>query len=74
MSKLKFVVPALILTAGFAVTTMTSYAKPEYSKKEKKGCTYCHIMQGKKELNDVGKCYGENEHSLATCAPAAKKS
>jgi hypothetical protein len=47
-------------------------AKPEYTKKEKKGCTTCHVAQGKKELNDVGKCYGEKK-SLVTCEPKSEK-
>ena len=50
---IKLLIPALILTASFAVTTSSSFAKPEYSKKEKKGCTYCHVTQGKKEVNDM---------------------
>jgi len=30
-------------------------AKPEYTKKEGKACTYCHTKAGSKELNDAGK-------------------
>lgn len=33
------------------------YAKPEFAKKEKKACTFCHAKAGSKELNDVGKYY-----------------
>ena len=47
---------------------MTSYAKPEYTKKEKKGCTFAMSTQGKKDLNDAGKCYAEHDHSLDACA------
>ncbi len=65
----KYSLPALIALSGFGLSSVNSYAKPEYSKKEKKGCTYCHVSAGKKDLNDVGKCYGEHDHSLASCSP-----
>jgi hypothetical protein len=49
-----------------------STAKPEYAKKEGKGCKYCHVAAGKPDLNDTGKCYKANDHSLAKCkAPSA---
>ncbi|HEY4684293.1 MAG TPA: hypothetical protein VIH17_13725 [Candidatus Acidoferrales bacterium] len=49
-----------------------SHAKPEYSKKESKACTYCHIKMGTKELNDAGKCYAKHNHSLEGCKAEAK--
>jgi hypothetical protein len=67
MSKLKFVVPAVILAAGFvALTTEVSYAKPEYTKAEKKACTFCHVdsKAKPKELTDAGTYYKEHNHSL----------
>jgi hypothetical protein len=58
--------------AGFGTTRVS--AKPEYTKKEGQKCTYCHVAAGSKELNDTGKCYAKNDHSLKTCkAPDAKK-
>ena len=39
-------------------------AKPEYTKKEKKSCTYCHVSASSKELNDAGKYYAAHDHSL----------
>jgi hypothetical protein len=48
-------------------------AKSEYSKKEGKKCTYCHVKTGSKDLNDTGNCYKEKKHSLEGCpAPEAK--
>jgi hypothetical protein len=70
--KLLFVfVFTLIIVASF------SLAKPEYSKKEAKdgknlACTYCHVKTGSKDLNDVGKCYAKNDHSLAKCGEKTK--
>lgn len=40
--------------------------KAEYTKKEGKSCTTCHVKAGSKELNDVGKCY-EKGKSLKEC-------
>ena len=37
-----------------------SQAKPEFSKKESKTCTVCHVKLGSKELNDTGKYYQEH--------------
>jgi hypothetical protein len=74
MKTLKLVLPATILLAGFMVCATSSYGKPEYAKKEKKACVYCHTAAGKKDLNDVGKCYQKSDHSLEKCpAPPAKK-
>ena len=73
MRALKLIVPAALLTAGFMICTTASYGKPEYMKKEGvKSCTVCHSkMEAKdlmaKNLNETGKCYAENDHSLAKC-------
>jgi len=73
MRVLKVAIPAVLLSAGFFVCTSNSYGKPEYMKKEGvKSCTVCHgKMEAKenmaKNLNDTGKCYAENDHSLAKC-------
>ena len=48
-----------------------SKAKPAYAAKEGKKCTYCHVTAGKPDLNATGKCYKENNHSLAKCAAPA---
>ena len=64
MRILKFAVPAVILSAGLMVTTTASFAKPEFAKKEKKGCAFCHVKAGAKELNEAGKYYKEHKFSL----------
>jgi hypothetical protein len=69
LSTLKFAIPTFFIAACLVLTSPSSQAKPEYTKKEKRGCTTCHITQGKKELNDTGKCYAEHDHSLDACAP-----
>jgi hypothetical protein len=72
MRTLKLAVPSAILLAGFLVCTTASFGKPEYAKKEGKTCTFCHVKAGQKDLNDVGKCYQKNDHSLAKCSDAKK--
>jgi len=71
MSKLflKITVPMILILGGLIMTTSVSFGKAEYTKKEKKGCTYCHTTASSKELNAVGKCYAEHNHSLEGCAP-----
>ncbi len=65
MNKLKFILPALILVGGLVSSTV-SFGKPEYTKKEKKTCIYCHTKAGSKDLNKVGECYAK-KHSLEGC-------
>jgi len=75
MRTLKLAIPAGIVMAGFLLCTTAASGKPEYMKKEGvKSCTVCHVKVGapdamKKDpnLNDVGKCYAANDHSLAKC-------
>lgn len=66
---MKFAIPAFVLLLGAMVGTSLSYGKAEYTKKEKKGCTYCHVKANSKELNDAGKYYKEHDHSLEGYQP-----
>jgi len=68
MRILKLAIPSLLVMAGFVVCTTATYGKPEYAKKEGKSCVTCHTKMGSKELNETGKCYAANDHSLAKCA------
>jgi len=70
MSRLtRWVLPPVLLAAGVMLFSPISLAKPDYMKKEKKSCTYCHVAPDKKGLNEVGKCYAEHGHSLDQCKP-----
>lgn len=64
MAPMKLVIPAFVLFLGIIATSTFSSAKPEYTKKEKKGCSFCHVSSSSKELNDAGKYYKEHDHSL----------
>lgn len=69
MFRMKFVVPAIVLFSGLLVCSKLSYAKPEYTKTEKKACTYCHVTVKSKELNEAGKYYKDHNHSLEGYVP-----
>jgi cytochrome c551/c552 len=72
MRTLKLTLPAAILAAGFLVCNVSSYGKPAYATKEKKGCTFCHekMLTGpamkdmKDNLIEAGKYYAAHDHSL----------
>lgn len=74
MRHLKLAAPAAILFGGILLCTSSVYGTPDYAKKEKKACTYCHTKMSSdkaemaKSLNDTGNCYKTNDHSLAKCA------
>lgn len=68
---LKSAIPAAILTSGLLWASLTpSYAKPEYATKEGKACAYCHVTEGKPELNAAGNFYAAHNHSLEGYTPA----
>jgi cytochrome c553 len=64
MHTLKLAIPAAVLMAGFLAFTSASYGKPDYAKKEKQTCTFCHVKAGQKDLNAAGKYYQAHDHSL----------
>jgi hypothetical protein len=74
MRTFKFAIPVAVLMAGLFVCTSLSFGKNEYTKKEKKGCTFCHVSAGSKDLNDAGKYYKNHNNSLEGYTPPAKKS
>lgn len=63
-----------LLIGGLTLSATLMFGKAEYSKTEKKGCNFCHvdIKKAPKELNDVGKCYAKNDHSLKGCEEKVK--
>ena len=64
---MKIAATCAILVAGLIAASMSSFAKPEYSKKEGGAkCVVCHTAMGKKDLNDVGKCY-KDKKDLKAC-------
>lgn len=63
---------AIAMAAGMALLSGNLQATKKYADETKQKCVYCHTKMGSKELNDVGKCYKTNNHSLDKCkAPSA---
>ncbi|HKE20981.1 MAG TPA: hypothetical protein VKB88_01250 [Bryobacteraceae bacterium] len=67
MSRLKLIVPAVILLGGFLVCATASFGKSDYAKASKKACVYCHekTVADKAEMNKnltaAGKYYAEHK-------------
>jgi hypothetical protein len=74
MKNLKFGIPLAVVLAGFLASSMLSFAKPEFTKKTGKPCTFCHVdVKAKpKELKDAGKYFKEHG-SLEGYKPADAK-
>lgn len=62
----KYAAPAAILASGLLLSTVSSYAKPEFTKQTKKACTFCHVdaKTKPKELKPAGKYFKEHNNSL----------
>jgi hypothetical protein len=68
MSKLKYILPAVVLVGGLMMSATVSFGKPEFTKKEKKACSFCHSTKtpSAKDLNKVGECYKKTQ-TLVGC-------
>lgn len=60
--------PLAILTAGCFLFTTDSPAKPDYTRRTNKDCTFCHPPDSR-QLNEAGRYYQEHKNSLAGYAP-----
>ncbi|MBI4877298.1 MAG: hypothetical protein HY822_21945 [Acidobacteria bacterium] len=72
MRKLKYALPLVIFAGALVSSSTLSFGKAEYTKKEKKGCVFCHVKANSKELNDAGKYY-EKKKTLDGDQAAEKK-
>ncbi|HBY63376.1 MAG TPA: hypothetical protein DEH78_26430 [Solibacterales bacterium] len=65
MKLVRILVPGLILAVGGLVIFSTpTFGKADYTKKEKKACSFCHTNakpKDGKDLNDAGKHYEKNK-------------
>jgi len=68
---LHWILPAGILAAGLLCDSATSWAKPEYSRRTKKDCAFCHPPNSW-NLNDAGKYFRDHHYSLNGYKPPAK--
>ena len=59
---------------ALVVGARPTYAKPEYTRKTSKDCSFCHQPPGY-NLNDAGRYYADHNHSLkGYTAPKPKAS
>ena len=67
MQHLKLAIPAVILLGGFVVCSTAASGKAEYTKQEKKACSFCHTVVAPKDadsaksLTDAGKYYKDHK-------------
>ena len=66
---LRLFAPAAILAAALFINSTASFGKPEYTKKEKKPCAYCHLTSTSKDLNETGMYYRDHGHSFEGYQP-----
>jgi hypothetical protein len=60
--------PAVVLAAGFFLRPAPTIARPDYTRRTKQDCSYCHLPGGW-NLNDAGH-YFEKHRSLNGYQPA----
>ncbi len=66
MTSCVFVVFVFVISAA-----VLAFAKPEYTRKTSKDCSFCHQPPGY-NLNDAGKYYADHNHSLKGYVPPPK--
>ncbi|MBK5290604.1 MAG: hypothetical protein JJE04_02785 [Acidobacteriia bacterium] len=72
MKAIKLVLPMSALLVGLLLNVNMSMGKVDYTKKEKKPCTTCHVTAKSKDLNDTGKYYEKHKSLDGYKAPDKK--
>lgn len=65
---MKLLAPAVILAAGLLLSVRISPAKPEYTRRTKRDCEFCHPPDSRK-LTPAGEYYREHGNSLEGYRP-----
>jgi hypothetical protein len=65
---LKLIAPVGIIAAGLCFSATTSWAVPEFARKTKKECSFCHPPDSW-NLTEAGKYYREHKYSLEGYKP-----
>ena len=60
---------AVLATAAMLFTPSPGNAKPEYSRRTKKECAYCHPKDSF-DINEAGKYFRDHNHSLEGFKPS----
>jgi len=64
-----FIVAAGLVLAASVFDAKVSVAKPEYSRRTKKECGYCHPKDSW-DVNEAGKYFRDHQHSLEGFKPS----
>ena len=64
----RLIVPVGIVAAGLFFSAATSWAVPEFARKTKKECSFCHPPDSW-NLTEAGKYYREHKYSLEGYKP-----
>lgn len=70
MTRIPKLFPALGLTAAFFVSALPSLARPDYTRRTKQECAYCHPPGGW-YLNDAGKYFRDHRNLEGFVPPPA---
>ena len=65
---MKSIVPALVLTTGLVLSVKISPAKPEYTRRTRKDCQFCHPPDSRK-LTPAGEYFRDHGNSLKGYRP-----
>ena len=65
---LALIAPAGLVMAAVLFNANTSLAKPEYSRRTKKECAFCHPPNSW-DVNEAGKYFRDHQHSLEGFKP-----
>jgi|GEM_PF-916213 len=65
---MKGLIPSLVLTAGLVLSAKISPAKPEYTRRTRKDCEFCHPPDSRK-LTPAGEYFREHKNSLKGYQP-----
>lgn len=72
MTRMPRLLPALGLTAAFFLSASLGLARPDYTRRTKQECSYCHPPGGW-YLNDAGKYFRDHRNLEGFVPPAPAK-
>jgi hypothetical protein len=69
---IRLMIPMIVLVSGFLFNANTSFARPDYTRRTKQECAYCHPPGGW-YLNDAGKYFRDHRTLNGYQPPADNK-
>jgi hypothetical protein len=68
-TRIQYILPACVLTAGLFLSASNGLARPDYTRRTKQECSYCHPPGGW-YLNDAGKYFRDHRNLEGYKPPA----